>query len=88
MLRHATCASAPGAAGYQRRQPECAVLHQTLSAHFAQFQERADEHGGLPKFLVREVEEHLRCGILESGCVLLACRDCGHSQVVAFWCKC
>jgi hypothetical protein len=25
--------------------------------------------------------------ILEHGCVLVACRDCGHSQLVAFSCK-
>jgi hypothetical protein len=30
-------------AGYRRCTPQHAVLHQTLSTHFAQFRERADE---------------------------------------------
>jgi hypothetical protein len=81
------CVSGQGPGDYSRREPERTVLHRTLSAHFAQFRERADEHGGLPKFLVREVEAYLRCGILEYGCVLVVCRSCGHGQVVAFSCK-
>jgi len=29
--------------------------------------ERAEEAGGLPRFVVREVEEFLRCGLLDHG---------------------
>jgi hypothetical protein len=72
---------------YRARRPEQTVLHQTLSAHFGEFRARADEQGGLPKFVVRELEAYLRCGLLAYGCVLLACRACGHSQLVAFSCK-
>jgi|GEM_PF-1169635 len=46
------------------------------------------EHGGLPKFVVREFEEYLRCGLLSAGCLHLVCRSCGHSQLVALSCKC
>jgi hypothetical protein len=63
-MAHALHATGSRSTGYRRRTPEHTVLHQTLSAHFAQFRERADEQGGLPKFVVREVEEYLRCGIL------------------------
>jgi hypothetical protein len=41
---------------YRARRPDQAVLHRTLSAHFGEFRARADEQGGLPKFIVREVE--------------------------------
>ena len=43
------------------------MLHQTLSAHFGEFVERAEEAGGLPEFVLTEVREYLRCGLLEFG---------------------
>jgi hypothetical protein len=46
-----------------RHRPEQTVLHQTLSAHFEQFAERAEEAGGLPDFVLLEVREYLRCGL-------------------------
>jgi hypothetical protein len=33
------------------------------------------------------VQEYLRCGDPDYGCVLVVCRNCGDSQVVAFSCK-
>src|SRR3954471_20921381 len=51
------------------------------------FRERVEDAGGLPKFIVREFEEYLKCGILEHGCLHLVCRSCGYSEVVAFSCK-
>ncbi|MCP4243707.1 MAG: transposase [bacterium] len=72
---------------YQRREPEQTVLYQAIAAHWPEFLERAEELGGLPRFVVREFEEYLRCGILAHGCLHLECRDCGHSLLVAFSCK-
>jgi hypothetical protein len=46
-----------------------------------------EESGGLPQFVVSEFEEYLDCGRLEAGCLLLECRSCGYSQLVAFSCK-
>lgn len=43
--------------------------------------------GGLPRSVVRDFEEYLRCGILEHGLVHLACARCGHAIVVGFSCK-
>jgi hypothetical protein len=63
------------------------VLHRTLSRYWPAFVRRADEHGGLPDFVTREVEDFLTCGILEHGCVATACRHCGHERVVALSCK-
>jgi hypothetical protein len=79
--------AAERADGYQRRRPEESELYQTVAEHWPSFRERAEEVGGLPKFVVAEMEEYLDCGVLERGCLRLACRACGHSEVVAFSCK-
>jgi len=73
--------------GYERRRPEESVLYQVVQAHWPDFLERAEEQGGLPRFVVREFEEYLRCGILEHGLVRLACRRCGHEIVIGMSCK-
>jgi hypothetical protein len=58
---------------YERHRPEDGVPYQTLQAQWGTFVERADEQGGLPKFVVREFEAFSACGILERGCALFAC---------------
>jgi hypothetical protein len=58
-----------------------------LRAHWPAFLERAEEAGGLPKFVVREFEAYLECGLLEHGLVHLRCGQCGEELVVAFSCK-
>jgi len=73
--------------GYARRQPELTALHRTLSAHWPAFLERANEAGGLPKFVTDEVQAYLRCGLLEHGHALLVCERCGKSRLVGFSCK-
>ena len=37
-----------------------------------------EQSGGLPKFVVREFEEFLECGIPEEGCLHLVCRSFGY----------
>ena len=49
--------------GYVRRKPEDGALYRVVQAHFPAVRERAEEQGGLPKFVVREFEEHLGCGV-------------------------
>ncbi|MCC6214455.1 MAG: transposase [Polyangiaceae bacterium] len=85
-LRHEAHGSSGGRA-YERHRPEETVLHRTVARHFPAFLERAEEHGGLPQFVVREVEEYLRCGLLEHGCVRVACSSCSFERLVAFSCK-
>jgi hypothetical protein len=80
---HVACSSG----GYERHCPEDTVLYRTVAAHWPAFRERAEEAGGLPDFVVDEFEAYLRCGRLEHGCLHLACRQCGHSLLVAFSCK-
>ncbi len=57
------------------------------SPHWESFCERAEEASGLPRFVVREVEEYLRCGLLEFGCIRVACERCGFERLVGFSCK-
>jgi len=76
-----------GAARYERHRPEETVLYRTVERHWPAFREQAEEHGGLPKFVVREFEEYLRCGRLEQGCLRVACCSCGFERLVAFSCK-
>jgi hypothetical protein len=72
---------------YERLWPEDSARYQTLQAHWGTFVERAQEQGGVPKFVLREVQEYLDCGILERGCALFACADCGFVRLLAFSCK-
>ncbi len=58
-----------------------------VRAHWPAFLERAEEAGGLPRFVVRELDEYLRCGLLEHGLIHLRCGVCGEDLVVAFSCK-
>jgi hypothetical protein len=78
---------APQLGSYGRRQPEETVLYQTIAEHWPAFRERAEEAGGLPRFIVEEFDEYLRCGILEHGCLHLVCQSCGHAELVALSCK-
>jgi hypothetical protein len=63
------------------------VLYQTVAEHWPPFRERMEGAGGLPKFVVKELEQFLKCGIIEEGCLHLVCCSCGYSQVVALSCK-
>jgi len=69
--------------GYARRWPEETVLYRVVQTHWPMFLEQAEEHGGLPRFVVREFEVYLKCGLLEHGLVRLACESCGHEMAVA-----
>ncbi|MBM3270718.1 MAG: hypothetical protein FJZ01_24055, partial [Candidatus Sericytochromatia bacterium] len=41
-----------------RRRPEDTLLYQVVEEYWHQFLERANEAGGLPRFVVREFEEY------------------------------
>jgi hypothetical protein len=66
----------PGAAGaplagYRRREPEKTVLHRLVRSELESLVREAaqrSEHGaGLPRFVVRELEAYLGCGLLAHG---------------------
>jgi hypothetical protein len=75
------------ASAYERHRPEETVLYQLVEEHWPRFRERAGAVGSLPKFVVREFEEYMRCGRLEYGCLRCACTVCGLERLVAFSCK-
>lgn len=51
--------------GYARRRPEETALYQTVAEHWPGFRERVEDAGELPKFIVSDLEDYLKCGILE-----------------------
>ena len=66
----------PGAArrplvGYARRVPEATVLHRIVRDHaptmLAEARARSSHGFGLPRFIEREFEAYLGCGILGRG---------------------
>ena len=60
------------------------TVYRCVERHWSAFHDQAEEQGGLPKFVVKKMEEYLRCGILEHGCLRLACCRCGFERLVAF----
>lgn len=45
------------------------------------------EGRSLPRFVVRELERYLECGLLPHGFLRVICQDCKEEQLVAFSCK-
>jgi hypothetical protein len=76
---------------YVRRQPETTLLYNVVSGHLPALLDRArdrSEHGfGYPRFVEREFEKFLACGLLCRGFVRVRCGDCGDQRLVAFSCK-
>ena len=50
---------------YERHRAEETVLYRVVTTHWACFRERVEEVGPLPRFVIKEIEEYLRCGILD-----------------------
>jgi hypothetical protein len=73
--------------GYRRHRPEETVLYRVVESHWPVFRARVEESGSLPRFVVTEFDEYLRCGRLEYGCLRIACSECGFERLVAFSCK-
>ena len=65
------------------------VVHRLVTEHFLAFTERVDAEGGrpLPRYVVRDFEAYLRCGVLACGFMRARCPTCGHDRLVAFSCK-
>jgi hypothetical protein len=71
----------------ERHRPEETVLYRVVAEHWPSFRERVEAIGPLPRFVVREVEEYLRCGLLDDGFIRVACEGCGFERWVSFICK-
>ena len=73
---------------YQRRRPQDTVLYRVVQKNYRSFVavcEEADRP--LPRFVRKEFEEYLACGILSEGFARIWCSECGHDRLVGFSCK-
>ena len=68
---------------YERHRPEETVLDRVVAEHWPSFRQRVEAIGPLPRFVVREVEEYLRCGLLEYGFIRVACEGCGLQRLMS-----
>jgi len=73
---------------YQRRQPEKTVLYRVINEHLATFLGQAKQEGKtIPKFVRKDIQGILDCGILAKGFVRVVCKDCKTEHLVALSCK-
>jgi len=63
------------------------VLYRTVERYFPQFLAQTQQLGTLPKFVQREFEDYLKCGLLEHGWALCHCTRCGLEHRVGLSCK-
>ena len=69
------------------RRPEETVLYRVVQEHLATFLARAEEGGSLPRFVKREFEAFLECGIPSHGFIRVRCPECRLDGLVVFSCK-
>lgn len=75
-------------ATYQRRKPEHLVLHMCVTEHLPRFLSHCEDLDRyVPRFVQREFEGFLRCGILDYGFARVHCPECSYDRLVAFSCK-
>jgi hypothetical protein len=69
--------SISAAPSYCRHRPEQTGLYALVAKHFPRFVEEIERSGGhLPKFVRREFEDYLKCGLLEHGFLRVKCDGC------------
>jgi hypothetical protein len=73
---------------YERHKPEETNLYKVVSENWLTFlRDREMEGRTVPKFIVKEFEGYLRCGILAHGFGRLSCVQCQTDRLVPFSCK-
>jgi ribosomal protein S27E len=73
---------------YQRHQPENTSLHPIVEQHLPSLRDELQRHEtSLPRFVLTEFQDYLRCGRLEYGFLRVKCNGCRHEHLVAFSCK-
>jgi ribosomal protein S27E len=73
---------------YRRHRPEQTSLYPIVERHLATLRnELREREASLPRFVLTEFQEYLRCGRLEYGFVRVKCNGCRHEHLVAFSCK-
>ena len=73
---------------YVRRKPDRSLLFKVISENAdAYFQKQSIAGISYPGFIYKTLGAYLHCGLLDYGFVRTYCRDCCHSELVAFSCK-
>lgn len=75
---------------YTRRDPEAGVLYRVLRQHLATFlndTSQAQDGNGVPKFVEKELQAFLKCGVLGHGFSRFRCTDCKFERLVPLSCK-
>jgi len=75
---------------YERRRPEETTLYQVVADNLATLYGAVDEGAlgiALPRFVKKELEGYLDCGLLCRGFARLRCDGCEETRLVAFSCK-
>ena len=76
---------------YVPRNPRSSILYQIVESHWGSYQHHIEEKTGrpLPKYIISEFDEYLKCGILEHGFMRVVCSkpSCGLEHLVGFSCK-
>ena len=80
--------SGPSGAPYVRHHPEQTLLYQIIKQYYPVFIEHLTSSGRtLPRFVHREFEDYLKCGLLEYWFLRVRCEDCHAEKLVAVSCK-
>ena len=70
---------------YTQRKPEAGVLYCVLQQHLATFLNdatQAQDGTGVPKFVEKELQAFLKCGVLAHGFSRFRCKDCKFERLV------
>ena len=69
--------------GYRRHQPENTALYPIVEQHLSSLREELRHNeASLPRFVLKEFEDYLRCGRLEHGFLRVKCNGCRHEHLV------
>tara|TARA_Y100000294_G_C8544527_1_gene332553 strand:+ start:140 stop:1555 length:1416 start_codon:yes stop_codon:yes gene_type:complete len=73
---------------YTQRHPEKSVLHKVITKNMNTVFLKMEEKGRyLPKYVRKEFESFIDCGIFAKGSLRLSCESCHRDKLVAFSCK-
>ena len=68
--------------GYRRHQPENTALYPIVEQHLSSLREELRHNeASLPRFVLKEFEDYLRCGRLEHGFLRVKCNGCRHEHL-------
>jgi hypothetical protein len=75
---------------YERRRPQESTLYQVVQDNLETLYGAVDDGAvkiALPRFVKKELEGYLDCGVLCRGFARLRCDGCAETRLVAFSCK-